>query len=387
MRLIPTIRVPDGAELGRDVLIGRADGIPLLRAGATVTHRYRERLVAAGIHAIYIEDEESEGIAPEPIVSDETRAIATRAVATAYRGSQEALTTGAPLGAATLRVLGDVIDRILREIQESGRVALALADLASADAYTFQHSIDVTSLGLLIAQHLFRRHGWTDHDGVRRFDRVDERLTQFGLGLLLHDIGKLAIPIAVLNKPGKLTLQEWELMKTHPRAGVELLRGDVWSPLVKAVVLRHHERVDGSGYPDGRVGNEIHEMARIAAIADVYDAVTSERVYAPARPPWQGVLAIKQGAGALFDPELAEIFLRLVAPFPPGVEIELSDGRRGVVVSVPDSELDRPVVRILDGPGAPYEVSLLRNPSVRIAGWDQAPPETPACTSAAAAAA
>ena len=373
MRLIPTARVPDGAELGRDVLIGRADGIPLLRAGVRVTQRYRDRLLSAGINAIYVEDDESEGIIPEPIVSEETRAIATRAIATAYRETQSALTSGTPLGPGTLQTLTEVIERILREIDESGGVALALSDLLCADAYTFQHSIDVTALGLLLAQHLFREQGWIDYDGVHRFSRIDERLSELGLGLLLHDIGKLAIPISILNKPGKLTAAEWEVMKTHPRAGVDLLRGDTWSPLVKAVVLRHHERCDGSGYPDGKVGSEIHEMALIAAIADVYDAVTSERVYAPARPACDGVQAIMQGAGTLFDAEIAAVFARVVAPYPPGVEIEVSDGRRGIVVSVPNQALDRPVVRILDGPGSPCEVSLLRNPSLRIAGWDPVP--------------
>jgi HD-GYP domain-containing protein (c-di-GMP phosphodiesterase class II) len=370
MRLIPTARVPEGAELGRDVLIGRADGIPLLRAGVRVTHRYRDRLLSAGINAIYIEDGESEGITPEPIVSDETRAIATRAVATAYRGTQEALESGAPLSPGTVDALADVIARILREIEQSGGVALALADLAGADAYTFQHSIDVTALGLLLGQHMMRERGWLDYDGVRRFSRIDERLSQLGLGLLLHDIGKLAIPISILNKPGRLTPEEWKMMKTHPRAGVDLLRGDRWSPLVKAVVLRHHERCDGSGYPSGKTGTEIHEMARIAAVADVYDAVTSERVYAPARPACEGVHAIREGSGTLFDKEIANVFLRVVAPFPPGVEIKLCDGRRGIVVSVPDRALDRPVVRILDGPGSPCEISLLEHPSLRIADWD-----------------
>jgi HD-GYP domain-containing protein (c-di-GMP phosphodiesterase class II) len=373
MRLIPTARVPDGAELGRDVLVGRADGIPLLRAGVSLTQRYRDRLMAAGINAIYVEDGESEGIVPEPIVTEETRAIATRAVAEAYRSTQEAIATGKPLGPGTADSLGVVIERILREIQQSGGVALALADLACADAYTFQHSIDVTALGLLIGQHLFRKHGWLDYDGVRRFTRIDERLSQLGLGLLLHDIGKLAIPISILNKPGKLTSEEWQIMQTHPRAGMDLLRGDMWSPLVKAIVLRHHERSDGSGYPGGKVETEIHEMARIAAIADVYDAVTSERVYAPARPASAGVQAIMQGAGTLFDQEIVDVFSRLVAPFPPGVELKISDGRSGIVVSVPDHALDRPVVRVLDGPGSPCEIPLLRHPSLRIEGWDRVP--------------
>ncbi len=158
-------------------------------------------------------------------------------------------------------------------------------------------------------------------------------------------------------------------MRSHPRLGLELLRGDDFSPLVKAVVLRHHERWDGSGYPDGKRGTEIHEMARIAAVADVYDAVTSERTYAAAKPAHEGVRAILEASGTQFDPDVVSMFARIVAPFPPGVEVRLADGRRAVVVSVPDDALDRPLVRVIEGPGAPYEIALLHEPRLQIDGW------------------
>ena len=171
---------------------------------------------------------------------------------------------------------------------------------------------------------MLHERGWVDYRGRRQFDRFDERLYQLGLGLLLHDIGKLAIPADVLHKPGPLNETEWELMKTHPRAGFELLRDSNVSPLVRSVVLRHHERWNGSGYPDGRTGTEIHEMARIAAVADVYDAVTSERVYSPATAPHVGVKIILDGADIGFDPFIVRVFSQLVAPFPPGVEVTLA---------------------------------------------------------------
>jgi HD-GYP domain-containing protein (c-di-GMP phosphodiesterase class II) len=186
---------------------------------------------------------------------------------------------------------------------------------------------------------------------------------------LLHDVGKLALPAKLTQKPGPLTAEEWELMRSHPRLGLELLRGDDFSPLVKAIVLRHHERWDGSGYPDGKTGTDIHEMARIAAVADVYDAVTSERPYATAKPAREGVRVILEGSGTLFDPDVVNVFAALVTPFPPGEELELADGRRAVVVSVPTEALDRPLVRVIDGPDAPYEIDLTTQPSLRVAGW------------------
>jgi HD-GYP domain-containing protein (c-di-GMP phosphodiesterase class II) len=369
MRLVPTSAVSDQAQLARDVLVGRADGIPLLRAGTKITQRYREGLERAGIHAIYVEDELSEGIVPEELVSAETRTLASKAVGTAYQSAKETIVCGQPLEERTISALGAIVERILQEIEASGGTALALADLCAADSYTFQHSVDVTALGLLLGRQILHERGWLDYRGVRRYTRFDERLYELGLGLLLHDIGKLAIPMELLHKPGKLTPTEWEIMKTHPRAGLELLRGSMCSPLSKSIVLRHHERWDGSGYPDGKRGMAIHEMARIAAVADVYDAVTSERPYDTARPAHVGVRIILDGSNTSFDPVVVDAFSRLVAPFPPGVELELADGRRAIVVSVPDEELDRPVVRVIDDPRAPYEISLLYDRSVDIAGW------------------
>jgi HD-GYP domain-containing protein (c-di-GMP phosphodiesterase class II) len=377
MRLISTARAQDGAELGRDVMIGRPDGVPLLRAGVKLTTRYRDLLVKAGVSAVYVEDELSEGIFVEPIVDDMTRAIATRAVSSAFNTARDAMSRGKRLAPDTVEALQDVVRRILEQIESSGGVALALADLSSADGYTFQHSIDVTAVGLMIGHRYFTSQGWTDFRGERHYDQVEERLSTLGLGLLLHDIGKLAIPLGILNKPGKLTPEEWTIMKSHPRAGVDMLDGSQWSPLIKSVVLRHHERWNGSGYPDGKTGAEIHPMARIAAVADVYDAITSERLYAPARPASDGVRAIIEGNATLFDPEVVDAFCRVVAPFPAGTSVELADGRKGLVVSVPDGALDRPVVRILEGDAGRAEISLLHDPSIRISGWDHIAPPSP----------
>jgi HD-GYP domain-containing protein (c-di-GMP phosphodiesterase class II) len=373
MRLISLTRADDGAELGRDVLIGRPDGVPLLRAGVKLTPRYRELLSRAGISAVYVEDELSDGIIVDPIIDDQTRAVATRAVSGAYNSARDAISRGRRLAPEAVKELDDIVKRILEAIESSGGAAVALADLSSADGYTFQHSIDVAALGLLIGFRYFSDQGWTDFRGEVRFDQLEDRLSILGLGLLLHDIGKLAIPLGILNKPGKLTPEEWDIMKTHPRAGVDILDGSRWSPLVKSVVLRHHERWNGSGYPDGKAGTEIHQMARIAAVADVYDAITSERLYAPARPAHVGVNAILEGSGTLFDPTVVAAFCRVVAPFPAGTEVELSDGRTGLVVSVPEDALDRPLVRVIGPGGAEEEISLLENASLGIKGWDHQP--------------
>lgn len=366
---MPLNRAPDGAKLGKDVASGRADGMPLLRAGTSLTPRFKDALVRAGVHAVYVDDEESRGINPQPVLSDATRSAATAAVSRAFDGAKDALKTGRPLSAEAVEELQGIAARMAAEIGETDDFAVALADLSAADGYTLQHSVDVAALGLLIGQKLFNERGYFDYRGKRTYERIDQRLTRLGLGLLLHDIGKLAVPSEILNKPGKLDDAEWEVMKTHPVAGVELLKSDLISPLVKVVVRSHHERWGGGGYPDNKVEDDIHELARIAAVADVYDAVTSERVYAAARPAHIGVRIIREGRGAAFDAEIVDIFSKLVAPFPPGDSIELSDGRTGVVARVPDGNIDRPVVRII-GPGELYELPLADHPELLIVGWE-----------------
>ena len=377
MRLVQLQYLPEHHRLARDIFSAR-DAAPLLRAGVTITERFVDHLGRAGIQAVWVEDELSHGIDPVPVLSAQTRALATRVLAALHRKAREAVAHGRVLDPESTDDLSDVVDAILKEIEEHGETPVVLADLCGAGVYDLQHSIDVCALGLLIGRTLIAEHGWLDYKGERHDDRHEERLFRLGMGLVLHDIGKFAIPEAILRRPGRLTEAELELVNTHPKAGAKLVRDTgVWDPLVQASILRHHERWDGSGYPDGKAGTEIHEMARIAAVADVFDAITSERVFASARPAHVGVQTVLAGAGTQFDPVICDVFARRVMPFPPGVEVALADGRRAIVVSVPQYELDRPVLRIISGAGAPFDVSLQQDSNIQIAGWNP-PPAAPA---------
>ncbi len=373
MRLVATSDLQEDTTLARDILTGH-DAAPLLRAGVKLNTRFIEHLHRAGIQGVYVEDRFSQGIDAEPAISGQTRGLATRAIAAVYEEAKRSVAAGRTLDPEATDGLSDVVDQILLEIEESDGKAVLLSDLCAAAAYSLQHPIDVTALGLLIGRRLIIEHGWLDYKGERQDDRHEERMFRLGMGLLLSDIGKLAIPDAILNKPGKLSEEEWDIVRTHPKAGVKLIRDTgAWCPLVQACVLRHHERWDGAGYPEGKAGIEIHEMARIAAVADVFDAITSERVFAAAKPAHVGVQEILAGAGTQFDPTITDVFSRRVAPFPPGVEVELTDGRRAVVVSVSELALDRPVVRVISGGDAPVDISLTADPSIQIAGWNPAP--------------
>jgi HD-GYP domain-containing protein (c-di-GMP phosphodiesterase class II) len=373
MRLVSLSNLQEDARLARDIVSGR-DGGPLLRAGVSLSARFIEHLHKAGIQAVWIDDELGRGIDPVPVISPQTRGLATRALSAVHEEAKRAVAAGRGLDPEATDDLSDVVDAILQEIEEHDGKPVVLADLCGASAYTVQHSIDMTALGLLVGRRLITEHGWLDYKGERQDDRIEERLFRLGMGLLLADIGKLAIPESILGKPGKLTEEEWEIVKAHPKAGVKLIRdAGAWCPLVQGCVLRHHERWNGTGYPEGKAGAEVHEMARIAAVADVFDAITSERPFAPAQPAHAGVQTILAGAGTQFDPVICDVFYRRVAPFPAGIEVELTDGRRAIVVSVPELELDRPVLRVITGPGAPFDVSLQSDQGIQIAGWNRVP--------------
>jgi HD-GYP domain-containing protein (c-di-GMP phosphodiesterase class II) len=370
--------VPDGAKLARDLWTGSNSQIPLLRAGTAITPRYREALMNAGLRAVYIDDEFSAGIDIVEPVREHVRRQAADTVDRTMTEIRSALDGGSMISPDLVGNMTSIANMLAAEVELCAEsIGMSFGDLAAADAYTFQHSIDVAPLGMVLAHRLFNTRGWIDANGKRRLDGVDQRLVRIGLGLLLHDVGKMIIPAHILNKPGPLDANEWELMRRHPVAGYDLLAQTSLSPLVTVVVRSHHERWDGTGYPDARKGDRIHQFARIAAVADVFDAVTSERPYKPAAPNSAGVRVIEEGRGTHFDPECVETFLKTVAPCPPGTEVLLSDGRRGVVAAVPDGALDRPIVRLLPEPGEPasppVEIALTEFPQLTFTEVTESP--------------
>ena len=323
--------------------------MPLLRSGAKLTRRYVKALADAGIYSVWVHDEISEGIEPNDLVPPHVREEAARGVSSALAEARKSFETSQSLPPEVAIELSKIVEALVRAVAGHSGAALVLSDLASADAYTHQHSIDVCALGLLLGKVLFARDGWEDYKGRHRADGVDRRLHHLGMGLLLHDVGKLAVPLAILTKPGALTPEEQEVVRAHPELGAQMLDHDTYSPIVRAIVREHHERWDGLGYAQGLKGSQIHQLARIAAVADVYDAVTSERPYQAARPPRAGVEVIAGGAGTQFDPEVVAVFRRLVFPFPVGSEIKLRDGSVGVVADVDADDPDRPLVRFPRG--------------------------------------
>lgn len=345
MRLVSVDRLAPGAVLARDVRVGTPGSAPLLRAGAAVTEGLREALARRGVAAVWIDDGISGDVEPLPPLPPETRHAAEQAVVATLDRARTRLRDGQGLASEDVTELAVVADAIAAQLVDAPEAVYALDELGSADQYTHEHSVRVCTLGVLLASRHWREHGWTDFRGRTRFDGIERLLSHLGLGLLVHDIGKLAIAAEIRDKPGALTPEEWEEMRRHPTLGREMLEGTHMPFVALGVVEGHHERWDGRGYPRGLAGRQIQDFACLAAIADVYDAVCSARPYKPARPPHEGVRVVREGAGTAFNPRMVETFLQIVMPYPVGHEVRLPDGADGVVVAVDAGSPYEPVVR------------------------------------------
>jgi HD-GYP domain-containing protein (c-di-GMP phosphodiesterase class II) len=179
---------------------------------------------------------------------------------------------------------------------EARTVKSLLASLRSHDAYTYRHSLRTVRLSLLLGRAC----------GVE----AAGRLRVLCLGAVVHDLGKIFIPGEVLHKEGPLSAEEWEAVRRHPLDGARMMRGVAAAEGVRRVVAEHHERWDGGGYPAGLSGEEIDFNARVVAVADSFDAMTSERPYRPAAGYAAAAAELERCAGTQFDPEVVLAFLR-----------------------------------------------------------------------------
>jgi len=220
---------------------------------------------------------------------------------------------------------------IAKEVARVPQLMLCLGEVRNWDEYTYIHSLNVGLLGGFLTQLLF--------------PGKPELAESVSVGAILHDLGKARVPRSILNKPGSLTNEEFNIMKKHTIYGEELARAsDVIDARVLTVIRGHHERTCGQGYPDGLKNNDIKIEARIAAVADVFDSLTTKRVY---KEPMKGRAAVSmmlQSMSGHFDPLIMRALLVSVGLFPPGTEVELSDGSFGVTVGSRGSDLMRPEV-------------------------------------------
>lgn len=355
MRLISTNVLKENMVIGRT--IWNEAGHPLLQKNAVITEGIIQRLKHLNIKYVYIEDAISNGIEIEETVSPEVRNKAIKHIQSSFKQVREAKGKQASyLLDQQSKVIGAIVDELLTVISNNNEMLMILSDAYIYDEYLYQHSFQVTMYSIAIAKEL-------------GYSYEDQRL--IGIGALLHDVGKLVIPHEILKKPGQLTEEEFEEVKLHTRYGFDILRNlHSVSLLVAHCAFQHHERLDGSGYPRGLKGAEIHPFAKIIGVADVFDAITSNRVYRAKMLPSQALSIIEKSSGIGFDEMIVEAFKRVIVKYPNGTVLQLSDMRRGVVAKQNPINAARPFVRIFEENGqllaATYEISLLEHSNVHI---------------------
>jgi putative nucleotidyltransferase with HDIG domain len=225
-----------------------------------------------------------------------------------------------------------LVDEINQSISRNSGALLSLAKLKNKDDYTYLHSVAVCVLMLALGRQL----------GV-----TGETLKSLGMAGLLHDVGKAAIPDEVLNKPGRLTDEEFDVVKSHSVKGWEILKGSYGvDDIVLDVCLHHHERVDGTGYPHKLPASELTLFVKMGAVCDVYDAITSDRCYKRGWEPAEALRKMAEWKGSHFDEAVFQAFIKTVGIYPVGTLVKLKSGRLGAVTDQSEKSLLTPKVKV-----------------------------------------
>ncbi|MDC3412350.1 HD-GYP domain-containing protein [Aquibacillus sp. 3ASR75-11] len=359
MRLVATKSIQTRTTLAKTIY--NENGRILLQKGVELTDKMITRLIQLNITYVYISDSDSDDIMITPPITDELRVESYRTIKSSFAQFQkEGLAKKSFVFEKTGRKMANIVKKILNQLQSSEEVLSILSDILINDDYIFTHSLNVTIYSLALGTEL---------------RLTEQQLEEIGLGAILHDVGKVFLPTKVIQKKGELTDEEFEIIKGHTEAGFEFLRKIPNIPLVSAhCAFQHHERLDGSGYPRALKDCEIHFYAKLITIADVFDAVTSNRVYRDAMLPHEGMEILYAGVGTLYDKKMVEAFRRSIAVYPNGLKVQLSDGRSGVVLQQNKHLCDRPIIRILQEDGKDveelYELDLAETLNIVIAACE-----------------
>lgn len=328
-------------------------GANYLTKGKALNSKYIERLKNSGFDAVTITsmDPRLQTAPPEDIVREKTRISAIHNVATAFQTVEET-------GTFDPGPLQDISKTILQDVIAQQKNLVQLTDLRLHDTYTFAHSVNVSILSGLLGVLL---------------KLPEEEQLKLTLGGLLHDIGKVTVPYEILTKAGHLNDEEWQVMQGHPEAGRRRLKQmfprDV---MLSTIALQHHERFDGSGYPNHLKGEQIHRYGRIVAIADVYDALTSVRPYKRAYTPSVAHRLMATCSPGHFDLNFLKLFFDNVAIYPIGTILRTKSGY-AIVKKVEFGHTLTPLVRVFaDQEGklidSPYDLDLKEAPKGMLEG-------------------
>lgn len=324
MKKIALDQLAPGMKLARTVLT--PDGRVMVAPGTELTQSLIARLIERGLPCAYIESELSANY--EDIVSEKTISVLIQSV---YALEQELRVRKELAWDKCKEPLFALVDEILGRRKK----LFCATDIRVNEGYIYGHSVNVALLSILM--------GTT-------FGFNSLKLKELAVGALLHDVGMFVMPPEILHKRGLLSHAETKMVHDHPSLGFQLLRGrsDI-SAVAANVAYQHHEKMDGSGYPRQMAKDKILDLAQIVGVADVYDAMTSERVYRQALSPNQAINYLRSNAGVLFDPTVVAALIKNVAEFHIGTFVQLNNGQIAEVLQINHGDGRRPVVGLSNG--------------------------------------
>ncbi len=330
MRKISLDSARPGMVLAKAIVGGK--GQILLNAGAEIKPQYLTYLKKLGISQLYIYDSRIEDIEVNDIVSDETRREASFLVTDIIGEAKKGTDKKKGINLRDKELL-QTVTKIMDELLENKEMIAQLQDIRTVNDYIFSHSVNCCVLSTMIAV---------------KMEYSKEVIKKVGTGALLHDLGMAAVPDHILNKPGELTEEEYDTIKRHPVYGYEMFKKTPsYSALAGAMILQHHERWKGQGYPQGLKEDKISPLVQAVSIADVYDALTSDRPYRKAYQPHEAIEMLMSWGDTYYDLNTLNLFLSSVAAYPVGTHVFLSNGESGLVIANNPGLTLRPVVRIL----------------------------------------
>ncbi|WP_337100982.1 HD-GYP domain-containing protein [Paenibacillus sp. YIM B09110] len=348
MRKVQIELVKPGDKLAKSIF--QENGSVLLGEGIELNDRYIDRLRGLGIDFLFVEDGKTVDLIPEETVRDETRKQAVDAIYKTMNAFKEPNNLkGRTIAPDMGRTFRSVFGQIMSDLSTRPNLLVNLTSIHSKDNYLFQHSFNVAVLaGIMGIAKGFNRN----------------QLEELGIGALLFDIGMTKVPASVLSREGRLTPDEHALVRNHTTEGFEILRKYHDISIVSAhCALQHHERFNGTGYPRGLKGNEIHMYAQIVGLADTFDALTSPRPHRKRYTSSEAIEFLFAAGGTFFDIDLIKLFCKHISIYPVATTLQLSTGQIGVVSENNELAVHRPRIRIIteaDGtePASPYEIEL-----------------------------
>ncbi len=349
MRFVPTYCLREGMVLGDNLYNNFGD--LMLARGTTLSKEFVNSIVRQKYNGVYIEDDISKDIQIINVINDSVRAQTVKGIKDVFIHCEKGSFEIKPdIKKAKLQ-----IENIVDQIFANKHLMVNMIDMKAFDDYTYYHSVNVAVLSIVLGVAL---------------DMDREELCNLGFAALFHDIGKVFVNKDILNKNGKLTPIEFEEIKTHSLLGCNhIKKGYGVSNSSYMGILDHHEKYEGGGYPNNLKGEKISWYGRIISVADVYDALTSDRPYRKALLPSDAMEYIMASTMTEFDPKIVEVFVKKIAPYPIGTCVKLSNGLTGIIVENYEELCMRPRVRIFMDKAnevEPYEIELADYKSLNI---------------------